>query len=194
MKLHAHISSAQGNPGIVTCAGADKNYGHRFSDGDLVMFSGVEGMVELNSSKPCPVRVLGECPPQGLRGSLVVTVTPILPCSPDGFRLEIGDTSTFSPYCGGGRVSEVRPRQEHSYVRAPVPPQCHPQQQPRAPTMSPLSPCCVSRSPSARRWRCPGSRPGAPRSCCAAAVCTLPSRPCTPSAKSGAACLSPGHL
>ncbi|XP_031467595.1 ubiquitin-like modifier-activating enzyme 7 [Phasianus colchicus] len=84
-----HIS--QGNPGIVTCAGADKNYGHRFSDGDLVMFSGVEGMVELNSSEPCPVRVL------------------------DGFRLEIGDTSTFSPYCGGGRVSEVRPRQEHSY-------------------------------------------------------------------------------
>ncbi|POI20922.1 hypothetical protein CIB84_015331, partial [Bambusicola thoracicus] len=87
-----HIS--QGNPGIVTCAGADKNRGHRFSDGDLVMFSGVEGMVELNSSEPCPVRVL------------------------DAFRLEIGDTSTFSPYRGGGRISEVRPRQEHSYEDA----------------------------------------------------------------------------
>uniref|UniRef100_A0A8V1AC19 E1 ubiquitin-activating enzyme n=1 Tax=Gallus gallus TaxID=9031 RepID=A0A8V1AC19_CHICK len=84
-----HVS--QGNPGIVTCAGADKNRGHRFSDGDLVMFSGVEGMVELNSSEPCPVHVLGECP------------------------LEIGDTSAFSPYRGGGRISEVRPRQERSY-------------------------------------------------------------------------------
>ncbi|XP_015730043.1 ubiquitin-like modifier-activating enzyme 7 isoform X3 [Coturnix japonica] len=85
-----HIS--QGNPGIVTCTGADKNRGHGFSDGDLVMFCGVEGMVELNSSEPCPVRVL------------------------DAFRLEIGDTSTFSPYRGGGRVSEVRPHQEHSYA------------------------------------------------------------------------------
>ncbi|XP_040502458.1 ubiquitin-like modifier-activating enzyme 7 isoform X2 [Gallus gallus] len=84
-----HVS--QGNPGIVTCAGADKNRGHRFSDGDLVMFSGVEGMVELNSSEPCPVHVL------------------------DAFRLEIGDTSAFSPYRGGGRISEVRPRQERSY-------------------------------------------------------------------------------
>lgn len=77
-----------------------------------MVFSGVEGMVELNSSEPCPVRVLGECPPWGLWGSLVVTVTPISSCSPDAFRLEIGDTSAFSPYRGGGRISEVRPRQE----------------------------------------------------------------------------------
>ncbi|XP_021265444.1 ubiquitin-like modifier-activating enzyme 7 [Numida meleagris] len=84
-----HIS--QGNPGIVTCTGADVNRGHHFSDGDLVMFSDVEGMVELNGHEPCPVRVL------------------------DAFRLEIGDTSTFSPYRGGGRVLEVRPHQEHSH-------------------------------------------------------------------------------
>ncbi|NXJ13846.1 UBA7 enzyme, partial [Odontophorus gujanensis] len=84
-----HIS--QGNPGIVTCIGADENHGHHFNDGDLVMFSGVEGMLELNSCEPCPVRVL------------------------DAFRLEIRDTSTFSPYSGGGRVSEVRPHQECSH-------------------------------------------------------------------------------
>ncbi|OXB56186.1 hypothetical protein ASZ78_016965 [Callipepla squamata] len=84
-----HIS--QGNPGIVTCIGADENHGHHFSDGDLVMFSGVEGMVELNSCEPCPVRVL------------------------DAFRLEIRDTSTFSPYSGGGQVSEVRPHRECSH-------------------------------------------------------------------------------
>ncbi|NXL87100.1 UBA1 enzyme, partial [Alectura lathami] len=85
-----HIS--QGNPGIVTCTGAEENRGHRFSDGDLVTFSGVEGMVELNGCEPCPVRVL------------------------DAFRLEISDTSAFSPYGGGGRVSQVRLHQEHSYV------------------------------------------------------------------------------
>ncbi|NXC48399.1 UBA1 enzyme, partial [Penelope pileata] len=83
-----HIS--QGNPGIVTCTGAE-SHGHSFSDGDLVTFSGVEGMEELNGCRPCRVRVL------------------------DAFRLQIGDTSTFSPYRGGGHISEVRLRQEHSY-------------------------------------------------------------------------------
>ncbi|NXK57182.1 UBA7 enzyme, partial [Chauna torquata] len=84
-----HIS--QGNPGIVTCTGAEGSRGHHFGDGDLVTFSGVEGMTELNDCEPCPVRVL------------------------DAFRLEIGDTSTFSPYRCGGWVSQVRPHQEHSY-------------------------------------------------------------------------------
>ncbi|NXI69624.1 UBA7 enzyme, partial [Anseranas semipalmata] len=84
-----HIS--QGNPGIVTCTGAEGSGGHRFSDGDLVTFSGVEGMEELNGHEPCPVRVL------------------------DTTRLEIGDTSAFSPYRRGGQVSQVRLHQEHSY-------------------------------------------------------------------------------
>lgn len=30
-----------------------------FEDGDLVTFSGVQGMTELNGQKPVPVRVLG---------------------------------------------------------------------------------------------------------------------------------------
>ncbi|XP_075369861.1 ubiquitin-like modifier-activating enzyme 7 isoform X1 [Mycteria americana] len=84
-----HIS--QGNPGVVTCVGAEDSRGHLFCDGDLVTFSGVEGMTELNSQDPVPVHVL------------------------DAFRLEIGDTSTFSPYRCGGLVSQVRLPQVHSY-------------------------------------------------------------------------------
>uniref|UniRef100_A0A8C3B8K1 Ubiquitin-activating enzyme E1 n=1 Tax=Cairina moschata TaxID=8855 RepID=A0A8C3B8K1_CAIMO len=84
-----HIS--QGNPGIVTCARAEEGRGHRFSDGDLVTFSGLEGMTELNGCEPCPVRVL------------------------DTYRLEISDTSAFSPYRCGGQVLQVRLHQEHSH-------------------------------------------------------------------------------
>ncbi|KFU89086.1 Ubiquitin-like modifier-activating enzyme 1, partial [Chaetura pelagica] len=84
-----HIS--QGNPGVVTCVGTEDSYDHAFCDGDLVTFSGVEGMTELNGCDPVPVRVL------------------------DGSRLEIGDTSSFSPYRRGGLVSQVRLPQEYSY-------------------------------------------------------------------------------
>ncbi|NXX18055.1 UBA1 enzyme, partial [Podargus strigoides] len=84
-----HIS--QGNPGVVTCVETEIIPGCHFCDGDLVTFSGVEGMTELNDQEPIPVRVL------------------------DAFRLEIGDTSSFSPYCCGGLVSQVRLPQVHSY-------------------------------------------------------------------------------
>ncbi|NWH49675.1 UBA7 enzyme, partial [Fregata magnificens] len=84
-----HIS--QGNPGVVTCMGAESSHGHLFCDGDLVTFSGVEGMTELNGREPVPVHVL------------------------DAFRLEIGDTSSFSPYRRGGQVSQVRLPQVRSY-------------------------------------------------------------------------------
>ncbi|NWS77661.1 UBA1 enzyme, partial [Crotophaga sulcirostris] len=75
---------SQGNPGVVTCVGAEGSRGHLFCDGDLVTFSGVEGMTELNGREPVPVRVL------------------------DAFRLEIGDTSSFSPYRSGGLVSQPK--------------------------------------------------------------------------------------
>ncbi|NXW77811.1 UBA1 enzyme, partial [Hirundo rustica] len=81
-----HIS--QGNPGVVTYIGTENSYGHRFYDGDLVTFSGVQGMTELNGQEPIPVRVL------------------------DAFRLEINDTSSFSPYRCGGLVSQVQRPQE----------------------------------------------------------------------------------
>ncbi|NWT16852.1 UBA1 enzyme, partial [Vireo altiloquus] len=84
-----HIS--QGNPGVVTCMGTEDGRGHPFCDGDLVTFSGVQGMTELNSQEPVPVRVL------------------------DNFRLEIGDTSSFSPYRCGAVVSQVQRPQEHSH-------------------------------------------------------------------------------
>ncbi|NXX60910.1 UBA1 enzyme, partial [Scopus umbretta] len=84
-----HIS--QGNPGVVTCMGAEDSRSHLFCDGDMVTFSGVKGMTELNGREPVPVHVL------------------------DAFRLEIGDTSSFSPYRCGGLVSQVRLPQVHSY-------------------------------------------------------------------------------
>ncbi|NWV04338.1 UBA1 enzyme, partial [Ptilonorhynchus violaceus] len=84
-----HIS--QGNPGVVRCVGTEDSRGHLFWDGDLVTFSGVQGMTELNGREPIPVRVL------------------------DDFRLEIGDTSSFSPYRCGGLVLQVRRPQEHSH-------------------------------------------------------------------------------
>uniref|UniRef100_A0A8C6IM49 Ubiquitin-activating enzyme E1 C-terminal domain-containing protein n=1 Tax=Melopsittacus undulatus TaxID=13146 RepID=A0A8C6IM49_MELUD len=101
-----HIS--KGNPGIVTCVGMEGSRGHLFSDGDLVTFSGVEGMTELNDQEPVPVRVMGE--PPGNPGY--------------AFRLKIGDTRSFSPYCCRGLVSQVRLPQVHSYVSAPLAPWC----------------------------------------------------------------------
>ncbi|XP_066207217.1 ubiquitin-like modifier-activating enzyme 7 [Saccopteryx leptura] len=75
-----HIS--QGSPGILTLRKeADARH---FRDGDLVTFSGIEGMVELNGSAARPIRV-----------------------REDG-TLEIGDTTTFSCYLRGGTVTEVR--------------------------------------------------------------------------------------
>ncbi|NXA00736.1 UBA7 enzyme, partial [Nesospiza acunhae] len=85
-----HIS--QGNPGVVTYMGTENSHGHLFRDGDLVTFSGVQGMTELNDQKPIPVHVL------------------------DAFRLEISDTSSFSPFRCGGLVSQVQQPQECSHV------------------------------------------------------------------------------
>ncbi|XP_059712188.1 ubiquitin-like modifier-activating enzyme 7 isoform X4 [Haemorhous mexicanus] len=84
-----HIS--QGNPGVVTYMGTENSHGHLFHDGDVVTFSGVQGMTELNGQEPVPVRVL------------------------DTFRLEISDTSSFSPYRCGGLVSQVQQPQECSH-------------------------------------------------------------------------------
>ncbi|XP_008701996.1 ubiquitin-like modifier-activating enzyme 7 [Ursus maritimus] len=75
-----HIS--QGSPGILTLR--KEADGHHFRDGDLVTFSGIEGMVELNGCDPRAIRV-----------------------QEDG-TLEIGDTATFSRYLRGGAVTEVK--------------------------------------------------------------------------------------
>ncbi|XP_058414861.1 ubiquitin-like modifier-activating enzyme 7 isoform X9 [Diceros bicornis minor] len=75
-----HIS--QGSPGILTLRKeADAHY---FCDGDLVTFSGIEGMVELNGCAPQPIHVR------------------------EDRTLEIGDTTTFSCYLRGGAVTEVK--------------------------------------------------------------------------------------
>nr|XP_012323174.1 ubiquitin-like modifier-activating enzyme 7 isoform X1 [Aotus nancymaae] len=75
-----HIS--QGSPGVLTLRkGANTHY---FCDGDLVTFSGIEGMVELNDCAPRSIHV-----------------------RKDG-SLEIGDTATFSRYLRGGAITEVK--------------------------------------------------------------------------------------
>uniref|UniRef100_A0A2K6V6Z4 Ubiquitin-like modifier-activating enzyme 7 n=1 Tax=Saimiri boliviensis boliviensis TaxID=39432 RepID=A0A2K6V6Z4_SAIBB len=75
-----HIS--QGSPGVLTLRkGANT---HCFCDGDLVTFSGIEGMVELNDCAPRSIHV-----------------------REDG-SLEIGDTATFSRYLRGGAITEVK--------------------------------------------------------------------------------------
>nr|XP_008507529.1 PREDICTED: ubiquitin-like modifier-activating enzyme 7 isoform X2 [Equus przewalskii] len=75
-----HIT--QGSPGIVTLK--KEADGQNFCSGDLVTFSGIEGMVELNDCAPRPIHV-----------------------QEDG-TLEIGDTTTFSCYLRGGAVTEVK--------------------------------------------------------------------------------------
>ncbi|KAI6051732.1 ubiquitin-like modifier-activating enzyme 7 isoform X1 [Marmota monax] len=75
-----HIS--QGSPGILTLRREDNR--NSFCDGDLVTFSGIEGMVELNGCSPRPIHV-----------------------QEDG-SLEIGDTTTFSRYLHGGIIIEVK--------------------------------------------------------------------------------------
>ena len=82
--LISHVTSA--SPcGVVTCHEEGR---HRLSDGDLVTFEEVEGMVELNHSQPRPVRVL----------------------SPFTFSIE--DTSSYHPFTGHrGYFQQVqRPR------------------------------------------------------------------------------------
>uniref|UniRef100_A0A8C6Y3K5 SUMO-activating enzyme subunit 1 n=1 Tax=Naja naja TaxID=35670 RepID=A0A8C6Y3K5_NAJNA len=76
-----------GNPGLLTVA-----QGHFFVDGDWVKFSKIEGMTQLNGSKPRQICVKGKN------------------------TLEIGDTSSFSPYQHGGIISRVEMPQKHSYV------------------------------------------------------------------------------
>ncbi|XP_060017816.1 ubiquitin-like modifier-activating enzyme 7 isoform X3 [Lagenorhynchus albirostris] len=85
-----HIS--QGSPGILTLR--EEADAHRFNSGDLVTFSGIEGMVELNGCAPRPLHV-----------------------QRDG-TLEIGDTTTFSHYLRGGVVTEVKRPKTVSHVDA----------------------------------------------------------------------------
>ncbi|XP_066469521.1 ubiquitin-like modifier-activating enzyme 7 isoform X2 [Tiliqua scincoides] len=82
----------QGNPGILIVAcDEEQGQGHHFEDGDWVTFSKVEGMTELNGLEPCSVRVIGQ------------------------YSLEVGDTSSFSPYQCGGIITQVKMPQKHSF-------------------------------------------------------------------------------
>lgn len=51
-------SFIQGNPGLLTVAHDDEQ-GHCFMDGDWVVFSEIEGMTQLNGSKPRQICVKG---------------------------------------------------------------------------------------------------------------------------------------
>ncbi|KAH0629962.1 hypothetical protein JD844_012463 [Phrynosoma platyrhinos] len=90
--IFSHLLFPQGNPGILTVAWDDEQGQHpHFQDGDWVIFSEVEGMTELNGSKPRPIRVRGE------------------------YSLEVGDTSSFSAYKFGGIITQVKMPQKYSF-------------------------------------------------------------------------------
>ncbi|XP_048344495.1 ubiquitin-like modifier-activating enzyme 7 [Sphaerodactylus townsendi] len=85
-----HIT--QGNPGVLTVACEDEQgRGHQFEDGNWVTFLEVEGMTEVNNLEPRPICVTGP------------------------YTLEIGDTSSFSPYKSGGNITQVKMPQLHSF-------------------------------------------------------------------------------
>ena len=74
-----HIS--KGIPGVVTI---NSNRPHKFETGDFVAFSDIEGMIELNTPEPRPVKVI----------------------SPYSFTIE--DTTQFHEYIKGGRVERLK--------------------------------------------------------------------------------------
>eukprot|EP00291_Cryptomonas_curvata_P023224 CAMPEP_0172160716 /NCGR_PEP_ID=MMETSP1050-20130122/5715_1 /TAXON_ID=233186 /ORGANISM="Cryptomonas curvata, Strain CCAP979/52" /LENGTH=504 /DNA_ID=CAMNT_0012830515 /DNA_START=177 /DNA_END=1687 /DNA_ORIENTATION=- len=75
----SHIS--QDSPGLVTTLDEQR---HGFEDGDLVTFTEVQGMVEVNGMAPVPVKVLGP------------------------YTFTIGDTSKLSAYTSGGYARQVK--------------------------------------------------------------------------------------
>ena len=66
---------------VVTCLDEQR---HGFEDGDHVRFAEVQGMAELNTSAPRPIKVLGP------------------------YTFSIGDTSNLSDYVRGGIVTQVK--------------------------------------------------------------------------------------
>ena len=74
-----NISRAR--PGVVTI---NSNRAHKFETGDFVIFSDIEGMIELNAPEPRPIKVI----------------------SPYSFTIE--DTTYFQEYIGGGRVERIK--------------------------------------------------------------------------------------
>ncbi|KAI3369989.1 hypothetical protein L3Q82_024797 [Scortum barcoo] len=74
-------SISQDNPGVVLCTDDQK---HDFSDGLKVRFSNVQGMTELNSHDPVEIKVRSQ------------------------YSFTICDTSAFSRYVRGGKVTEVK--------------------------------------------------------------------------------------
>ncbi|TSM36135.1 Ubiquitin-like modifier-activating enzyme 1 [Bagarius yarrelli] len=78
----------EGNPGIVTCTDDQVV----FSDGMRVVFSGIQGMTELNRCGPVEIKVI------------------------DSFSFSICDTSNFSEYEKGGMATEVKETKTLNFI------------------------------------------------------------------------------
>jgi ubiquitin-activating enzyme E1 len=74
-------SISRDSQGIVTCLDDTR---HGMEDGDYVIFSEVQGMIELNNLTPSKIKVLGP------------------------YTFSIGDTSIYSEYTQGGIVTQVK--------------------------------------------------------------------------------------
>ncbi|XP_053492231.1 ubiquitin-like modifier-activating enzyme 1 [Ictalurus furcatus] len=81
-------SVSKGNPGIVTCTDDQGT----FTDGMRVVFSGVQGMTELNSCGPTEIKVI------------------------DSYSFSICDTSNFSEYEKCGVATEVKETKTLSFI------------------------------------------------------------------------------
>ncbi|KAM9483646.1 ubiquitin-like modifier-activating enzyme 1 [Clarias gariepinus] len=86
VSLISYVS--KGNPGIVTCTDNQ----NAFSDGMHIVFSGVQGMTELNSCGPLEIKVIDE------------------------YSFSICDTSNFSDYEKGGVATEVKETKTLSFL------------------------------------------------------------------------------
>ncbi|XP_058260101.1 ubiquitin-like modifier-activating enzyme 1 isoform X1 [Hemibagrus wyckioides] len=86
VSMIAHVS--KGNPGIVTCTDDQA----AFSDGMHVVFSGVQGMTELNSYGPTEIKMIGH------------------------YSFSICDTSNFSEFEKGGVATEVKETKTLSFL------------------------------------------------------------------------------
>eukprot|EP00455_Lapot_gusevi_P021711 TRINITY_DN2271_c0_g2_i1.p1 TRINITY_DN2271_c0_g2~~TRINITY_DN2271_c0_g2_i1.p1 ORF type:complete len:1029 (-),score=470.59 TRINITY_DN2271_c0_g2_i1:92-3154(-) len=82
-------SISQDDPGVVSVLDESR---HGLETGDYVTFEEVEGMVELNDSAPRPIKVLGP------------------------YTFSIENTTSYSPYLGGGRVRQVKLPKTVSFV------------------------------------------------------------------------------
>lgn len=97
------VDAENSTTGVVT---TNDELHHGLQDGDLVRFSGVKGMSELNDGVPRRVKLV-----QTLQYDKQTKTSKMV----DGFAFSIGDTSNYGKYLGGGNYEQVKEPVERSH-------------------------------------------------------------------------------